>query len=1602
MPGEIRFGQLVRERRLEMGLTQSEFANRVGCAVITLRRIEAGTLRPSYQMAERFALALNIPEEDQLGFIRLSRQMKPSPPIPKPTPTPNEIGLSDLSGRAVNGFQLGELIGSGGFGVVYKAVQPSVKREVAVKIILPKFANQPEFIRRFESEAQLVARLEHPHTVPLYDYWREPDAAYLIMRLLKGGNLEERIQRGGLSLEVSLRMMQQVGLALEVAHRQGVIHRDIKPANVMLDEMENAYLTDFGIAKIFGVERGPTNRDGPVIGSPAYISPEQILAEPVRPQSDIYGFGILLFEMITGEKPFKGPTQVAYLQQHLQERLPSLLDYVPDVPLPLDRVIQKATAKKPEERYQTMLDLLHDLESVVIAGKHIVVWPTAEEPIQPSTQEIAALTNPFLGLRPFTEADADNFYGRNTLVQELLGLMADGTDLARFIAVVGPSGSGKSSVVKAGLIPALRRGGLPESENWYITHFAPGHNPWSELAAALLRVAVDPSDNLDQLLQADERGLLRAVRQLLPDDGESELLLVIDQFEELFTLVADEPIRAHFLDSLVTAVLDPSSRLRIVITLRADFTGRPLQYADFGELMRARMVFVLPLLVSELTEAITQPILRLGLEMEPALVSLIVQDATDQPGVLPLLQYTLTELFEQRNGRVLTLAHYQAMGGLTGALARRADEIFEQLDSSNQAATRQLFLRLVTLGDGASDESMPDTRRRVLLSELASLSVTGVPLSVVGKRFTEYGLPITEYGRYRLLTFDHDPATRGATVEVAHEALLREWPRLRDWLAVSREDVRKQRELAQAASQWEASMKDASYLLRGARLTHFEAWVETTGVALTLNERNFLDRSIAARDERRSEEEARRERELETARQLIKTEKQRAQQYVLAQEQATLATARELALRANSNLEIDPELSILLAQQSLARTYTTEGEVALHRAIQTSRVRMTLTEHTASVVHVAVSGDGRYIASAGDDDRVILWNIFTGEALFTYHQRGLDFWRGQLAFSTDSSQLVILTGGPDRVKGGDSGPLQIVAWDAQVASEKGEARIVWSTTLPISDTTAVSDYIINPSLSLFAVGYDDGTIELWDTTSRQLQMRFLAHSQKVTLNFSPDGSLLATASDDATIKIWSVSSLLTAKTEPALIISDELIGAADSLAFSPDNSILANSARIRFALVWNLAASARGELGERLYTLPHNNLIRSLTFNSNGTQLISTSMDSTTRIWDMATGDILIILNRHQAQVNDVALTVDDQTVITASEDKTVKVWDISLDGLSERFNRKIHQDSVSSLAMDHSGTFLATASEDASACLLDCRSGEILQTFTNHQGWLFGISISSDGSRVATASLDGTAKLWDTQSGAEIMTVDECIGFGVNKLFPGILDVAFHPQDKDIVVTARADGLLHIHDLGSGGFISRTILGVGRTVNNIVFSPDGAYLAAAAQSSSMFAVVIWETTHYEPVSRLELPSLSWDMAFSLDNQLLAVGMNDRGGALLIYKAMTGDLLFNMKGHTALIWRLSFDRAGKRLITTSLDGTIRFWDVQTGSELFVLPLAGLPQSVAVSPDGNWLYVGTKDGRVVGMALPLENLLALAESRVTRTLTEKECQQYLHVDVCPEE
>ncbi len=786
-----------------------------------------------------------------------------------------DIQLDASPKQGVRGYDLQEEIGAGAHGVIHRAMQPGVGREVAVKIIRRQYANDPAFIRRFETEAQMIAHLEHPHIVPLYDYWRDPQGAYLVMRLLRGGNLLTALEDGPWSIERTQKFLDQIAPALVAAHQQGIIHRDIKPANILFDESGNAYLSDFGIAKDLQNKTQLTEEG--ILGTPDYISPEQIQEMPVSPQTDIYSLGAVLYEMLTGEIPFPDMPLITVIQNHLSAPIPLVRESRPELSAQIDAVIQQATAKQPADRFPDALALAEAFRQSA-ASKPILA------PARKQGLFDAELTNPYKGLRAFQEADAQDFYGRGTLTNQLVERLVD----SRFLAVVGPSGSGKSSVVKAGMLPALRQGAVLGSDKWFVAEMVPGAHPLEKLELALLPVAVNPPPSLVEPMQRDSHGMLNTIKRILPKEEAPKLLLVIDQFEELWSLSSPQR-REHFLESLLTALSAPHSPLRVIVTLRADFYDRPLQYSPIAELFKQHTELVLPMNHDELTWAIQEPAHRAGVEFEERVIPAIVAEVGDQPGALPLLQYALTELFDARSGNQITRAAYDRMGGILGALPRRADDIFARLSAIEKVATRQFFLRLITLGEGVED-----TRRRVLRSELETISLAGQDGSGTEPLVFEI---INQFGTARLLTFDHDPLTRQPTVEVAHEALLREWGLLRTWLDESREDIRLQRLLAAAVAEWQNAAQNQGYLLQGARLSQYELWATDTTIALTAEERGFLAASVEVQRRNEVEEEARLQRELETAQQLAETERQRAKTEQQRAEEQVLA-AKNLRQRA--------------------------------------------------------------------------------------------------------------------------------------------------------------------------------------------------------------------------------------------------------------------------------------------------------------------------------------------------------------------------------------------------------------------------------------------------------------------------------------------------------------------------------------------------------------------------------------------------------------------------------------------------------------------------------------------------------------------------------
>jgi serine/threonine protein kinase/DNA-binding SARP family transcriptional activator len=807
-------------------------------------------------------------------------------------------------GHAIRGYELREQLTAGEGGIVYRAYQPSVGREVAIKVIRAERANDPAFVKRFEAEAQFIAQLEHPHVVAIYDYWRDPEGAYLVMPYLKGGNLAQRLEVGQLNLPPVGRLVDQVGTALAYAHRHGVIHRDIKPGNVLLDEDGNHYLADFGIASDHLSAVG-----GPPPSTVAYLAPEELAAGPIDTRSDIYCFGLLIHEALTGHRPELGGQPGSTVARR------------PELPRGIDEVIARATSQDPTLRFERVEDFLRAFRQTLGTD---VLSNAAAEPV-------GELRNPYKGLRAFGETDAADFYGRDAVVEQVL----DSLKSRPLTAAVGPSGIGKSSVVRAGVLPAVRSGALGGDTSYLVADMFPGSFPFEELEASLLRVAVDRPEGLLADLEADDRGLLRVSKQILPDD-DSTLLLVIDQFEELFSLVTSEDVRTRFLESLVAVAADERSRVRVLVTMRADFFDRPLRYPEFGALLEHGLVTVAMPSDDNLALAVSRPARDAGLELEPGLVPTIVRDVSRQPGGLPLLQYALTDLFDRRQGRDITMEAYDSMGGVLGALARRAEEIQAELAPAAQRAAQHLFLRLV-----AVSEDGEDTRRRVRRSELVAAAEDRAALDAA----------IDAFGSYRLLSFDHDAATRSPTVEVAHEALIREWPRLRGWVDEHREDLLLERRLEEAAREWDDHQRDPSYLLGGGRLAQFQQWRDTTNVQptavaaelLTASEARAEDDAIEAQEqERRSVRLRRRSRLLVgtgvvlvallvlsvlawQGRNDANAERERAEELQIEAERlnAELAVrddARSLTIDASLLVEVEPQLALGLALEAARLT----------------------------------------------------------------------------------------------------------------------------------------------------------------------------------------------------------------------------------------------------------------------------------------------------------------------------------------------------------------------------------------------------------------------------------------------------------------------------------------------------------------------------------------------------------------------------------------------------------------------------------------------------------------------------------------------------------
>jgi WD40 repeat protein len=1008
---------------------------------------------------------------------------------------------------------------------------------------------------------------------------------------------------------------------------------------------------------------------------------------------------------------------------------------------------------------------------------------------------------------------------------------------------------------------------------------------------------------------------------------------------------------------------------------------------------------VLPMTPEELTWAVREPARRAGVNMEVGLAEAIVADVADQPGGLPLVQYALTELFERREGSLITYAQYLEIGGVRGALGRRADELYAGLKAETQETCKHIFLRLITLG-----ESAEDTRRRVLRSELEALNRPR--LSKV----------LDVFGDARLLTFDRDPLSRAPTVEVAHEALLREWERLRAWLEESRDDLRLQRYVAGAAREWLVAGREDSYLLRGARLAQIEAWSGSDRIALSQNESDFLSASIAGRDARRAGDENRRRRELETARKLAEAEKARAEEQALAasglrrrayllvgilmvalifalaailfgreaNRSAELAFSRELAAASGINLTADPELSLLLAIAGLETAQTAEAEQALHMALLTSRLRQRLAGHQEQIQRVAYSPDGSLIALAAHSQGLVsIWEADSGAKL---HEIPVASCCWGVYFDRDGGRLA----GAE-----PAASFTVAIWDV------GTGEKLESLALPISPPD-VAFYHLNPDWTQAAVTLDGGAVSVWDLGRGEKLFDLEGHSGYVEVEYSQDGSRLVSYDwPDGRIIVWDTT---TGEAIHTIETGEEI----NDHALSPDGSQVAlaiPSGGVTDIQLWSLDELPLAEGQAPMVTLTGQpNVIFVLAYSPAGSLIASASGDGTARIWDIATGQQLMVLP-HASRVRTVVFHPGGKQLLTGDWEGVGRVWDISPQGMSERLTIAAHEGIIHDADTSPDDKQLATASFDGTAKIWDLATGELLQLLQGHEHRVYSVAFHPDGQRIATAGGDNTTRIWDVATGEELLRLE---GHGegmIGGLHPGVLAVAYSPDGKRLA-TAGADGTARVWDSESGEQLL-VLDGHDAGIASLAFSPDGRHLATGGGDAEDASVRIWDTGMGE--ARIVIPTSNgervWGLGFSPDGAYLATSGADTTAKIwaLDYDNGEATLLATLASRTNTVIGAQFSPDGRTLATAAGGSEIRLWDLSgLGTDTGVTERLLLPggRGLIFSPDSSQLITAGDDGMVRVYLLDTAELMALAQSRLTRWLTADECRRYLHIDTCP--
>ncbi|MBI4781632.1 MAG: CHAT domain-containing protein [Oscillatoriophycideae cyanobacterium NC_groundwater_1537_Pr4_S-0.65um_50_18] len=1124
---------------------------------------------------------------------------------------------------------------------------------------------------------------------------------------------------------------------------------------------------------------------------------------------------------------------------------------------------------------------------------------------------------PYKGLQAFQETDAPLFFGREQATQDL----AIAVKRQALVAVVGASGSGKSSVVFAGLVPYLRQ--HSGSVAPYIVSFRPGSNPYEALAEAIVSLEPPREQSREQFteqsteqsileqertlrqkvlslssdLQQDDRALCRTIESWVRQTPGTRFVLIADQFEELYSLCPEQN-RQPFLDGLLHAV-QGAPMFTLVLTLRADFYGYALSYRWLSDALQGAVYNLGSMSREELRLAIEQPAAQIQARLEPGLTDKLIQATWESAGHLPLLEFALSQLWSNQQGGWLTHQAYEAIGGVEAALVNHADAVYAQLSLDDRQRVQRIFIQLVQSGIGA------EANRRIANRD------------EIGEDNWEL---VTRLASARLVVTNRAELVGEETVEVVHEALLRYWERLKQWIQTDSKFRYWQEDLRIARRRWENSNQDEELLLRGKALADAKHWYGHRFTDLGLRDKTFIETST-----KYQERETQRRKRLRnsimaglTAGMLVTSSMAALAWWQWRNSEISAIQTMDASARAllSLNQEFDALLTSLRAGRRVRSTSgvdrLTQAQVTdtLLQAVNYIKEENRLEGHQQPAKSVAFSPDGNMILSAGIDNTVRLWNV-QGQLLKTL--QGHTGIVNSAVFNVDGTLIVSASADTTvRLWSKDGQLLQTIqahskAVNAAVFSPDGQTIAsggadntikLWNRNGRLLQTlkahqAPVNSVVFSPDSQTIVSAGADSTVKLWSRNGTLLRT-IQAHSAPVNcLAFSPDGQTIASAGADNTVKLWSrdgrLLQVISGHTQPV-----------NSVSFSLDNTLIVSASADDTVKLWN----TKGQLLQTFET--HTQPVYNAVFSPDNKTIISTSGDNIIRSWNLQSQNTRS-LHGHTYIIFDIAFSPDGQTLATASWDNQTKLW--SRSGKELITLPKQQNSRVNSVSFNSDGQTLATGNGDGIIRIWTVK-GELLKIIQGHQDEVWSINFSADGTKMISASRDKTAKIW-SRDGKLLQTL---------KGHQNVVNSAAFSPDGTRIVTASSDATANLWS--QDGRLLNTLKGHQDAVTAAVFSPDGQTIATASNDAT---VKLWSregqllrslTGHRGGINSL---------TFSPDGKLIATASNDN--TVKIWNSSDGQLLQTLQGFDGIVWTVEFGPDGKMLAVASNDNSVILFDI---------------------------------------------------------------------------